>query len=321
MLTRRLLGATALTGLAAPALAQWQPTRPIRILVGFAPGGGTDITTRTIGAKLGELLGQSIVVENRPGAGGNVATEAASNAPSDGTTFLMGTIGSLVMNPMMQRLPYEVLRDLTPISRAVEVTNVLVVPPDRPWRSLPDLIAAAKARPDTLSYGSSGVGGAGHLAGALLDAMAGISTVHVPYRGGGQLITDLLSGKVDFSFSTAATVLPHVEANRLRPLAVPLPRRSALLPNVPTVAEAANLPGYEVANWYALLGPRGLPQPIVQRMNAAMVEALRDPRVVADLAKHGLEAAASTPEALTGFIRSETEKWRPVLQRAGASAN
>jgi tripartite-type tricarboxylate transporter receptor subunit TctC len=321
MITRRILGPAALAVLATPALAQWQPTRPIRILVGFAPGGGTDITTRTIGAKLQDLLGQSIVVENRPGAGGNVATEAASNAPSDGTTFLMGTIGSLVMNPMLQRLPYVVLTDLTPISRAVEATNVLVVPPDRPWRSVADLIAAAKARPETLSYGSSGVGGAGHLAGALLDSMAGIKTIHVPYRGGGQLITDILSGKVDFSFGTAATVLPHVEANRLRALAVPLARRSALLPAIPTVAEAANLPGYEVANWYALMGPRGTPAPVVARMNAAMMEALRDARVVADLAKHGLEAAPSSPEELAGFIRSETEKWRPVLQRSGASAN
>ncbi|WP_170979471.1 tripartite tricarboxylate transporter substrate binding protein [Roseomonas sp. HF4] len=321
MLTRRLAGAAALTVLARPALAQWQPTRPLRILVGFAPGGGTDITTRTIGAKLQALLGQPIVIENRPGAGGNLASEATVNAPADGSAFMMGTIASLVMNPIMTRLPFDVLADLTAIGRSVEVTNVLVVPPDRPWRSLPEMIAAARTRPDALAYGSSGVGGAGHLGGALLDSMAGIRTVHVPYRGGGQLITDLLSGKVDFSIATAATVLPHVEVGRLRALAVPLPRRSPLLPEVPTVAEAANLPGYEVANWYALMGPRGMARPIVDRMNAALNEAMRDPDVVANLAKHGLEPAPSTPEELVGYIRAETAKWRPIIQATGASAN
>lgn len=321
MITRRMLGTAALASLATPALAQWQPTRPIRILVGFAPGGGTDITTRTISAKLQTLLGQPIVVENRPGAGGNLASEATVNALADGHALMMGTIASLVMNPLMVRLPFDVLTDLTAIGRSVEVTNVLVVSPDRPWRTLPEMIAAAKARPGTLSYGSSGVGGAGHLGGALLDSMAGIETIHVPYRGGGQLITDILSGKVDYSIATAATVLPHIEAGRLRALAVPFARRSALLPDVPTVAEAANLPGYEVANWYAMMGPRGLPRPVVDRVNAAMNEAMRDPDVAANLAKHGLEPAPSTPEELTGYIRTETAKWRPIIERAGASAN
>lgn len=321
MLSRRLLGATTLGLLARPALAQWQPSRPIRMLVGFAPGGGTDITTRTISAKLQTLLGQPIVVENRPGAGGNLASEATVNAPADGTALMMGTIASLVMNPIMTRLSFDVLTDLTTIGRSVEVTNFLVVAPEKPWRSLPELIAAAKARPGVLSYGSSGVGGAGHLGGALLDSMAGIETIHVPYRGGGQLITDILSGKVDFSIATAATVLSHIEVGRLRALAVPSARRSALLPDVPTVAEAANLPGYEVANWYAMMGPRALPRPIVDRVNATLNEALRDPEVASNLAKHGLEPAPSTPEQLTGFIRAETAKWRPIIERAGATAN
>lgn len=321
MITRRTLGTAALTAIAAPALAQWQPTRPIRIFVGFAPGGGTDITTRTIAGRMQALIGQPMVVENRPGAGGNLASEATVNAPSDGTTLMMGTIASLVMNPIMTRLSFDVLTDLTTIGRSVEVTNFLVVAPEKPWRTLADLVAAAKARPGTLSYGSSGVGGAGHLGGALLDSMAGIETIHVPYRGGGQLITDILSGKVDFSIATAATVLPHIEAGRLRALAVPFARRSALLPDVPTVAEAANLPGYEVANWYAMMGPRALPRPIVDRVNATMNEAMRDPEVASNLAKHGLEPAPSTPEELTGFIRAETAKWRPIIERAGANAN
>lgn len=321
MLTRRLIGASSLAMLARPALAQWQPTRPIRVLVGFAPGGGTDITTRTIGGRMQTLLGQSIVVENRPGAGGNIASEATVNAPADGSALMMGTIASLVMNPIMTRLSFDVLTDLTTIGRAVEVTNVFVVPADRPWRSVPEVIAAARARPDTLTYGSSGVGGAGHVGGALLDSMADIKTIHVPYRGGGQLITDIISGKVDFSIATAATVLPHIESGRLRALAVPTARRSPLLPNVPTVAEAANLPGYEVANWYGMMGPRALPRPIVERVHGALVESLRDPDVVASLAGHGLEPSPSTPEEFTGIIRAETAKWRPILARTGASAN
>ncbi|MBW8268992.1 Bug family tripartite tricarboxylate transporter substrate binding protein [Caldovatus aquaticus] len=333
MIARRRVIATA--GAAAAALpcaaprdaaaqgsddAAW-PSRPIRIVVGFVAGGGTDLTTRTLAPHLQASLGQPIVVENRPGGGGSLATEAVVRAAPDGYTLLMGTISSLVINPAMQRLPFNVQTDLTPISLAVDVLNILVVPSDRPWRSVPELIAAAKARPGTLAYGSSGVGSAGHLGGALLDRLAGISTIHVPYRGGGQLITDILSGKVDFAIATAATTLPHIEAGKLRALAVPTARRSALVPDLPTIAEAAGLPDYELANWYALLGPRGLPRPIVERLNAAMGEALRDPAIVASLARHGLEPAPSTPEDLARHIREQTVKWAPVVREAGATPN
>jgi tripartite-type tricarboxylate transporter receptor subunit TctC len=302
------------------ASAPW-PSRPIRIVVGFVAGGGTDITTRTLAPRLQEILGQPIVVENRPGAGGSLATEVVTHAAPDGYTLLMGTISALVINPVMQRLPFDVQADLTPITMAVDVLNILVVPADRPWRSLPELIAAARAQPDTLAYGSSGVGSAGHLGGALLDRLAGIRTIHVPYRGGGQLITDILSGKVDFAVATAATTLPHIEAGKLRALAVPTARRSPLVPDLPTIAEAAGLPDYDLANWYALLGPRGLPRPIVERVNAAMGEALRDPAIVASLARHGLEAKPSTPEELARHIREQTEKWAPVVRAAGATPN
>jgi len=311
MISRRLLGAAALAPFATPALAQWQPSRPVRILVGFAPGGGTDITTRTLSQKFQALLGQPIVVENRPGAGGNLASEATVNAPADGSVLMMGTIASLVMNPMMVRLPFEVLTDLTTIGRSVEVANVFVVPVDRPWRSMAEFLAAARARPGTLAYGSSGVGG------ALLDDMARIQTIHVPYRGGGQLITDILSGKVDFAIATAATVLPHIEAGRLRALAVPTPTRSSLLPNVPAVAET--LPGYEVGNWYALVGPRGLPRPIVDRLASAMRQTLEDPDMRRHLSTHGVEPTPSTPEELGRFIRDETAKWAPIIRASGAT--
>jgi tripartite-type tricarboxylate transporter receptor subunit TctC len=321
MLTRRRLAALPLLAAPLPARAQdWAPTRPIRIVVGFAAGGATDISTRTIAPKLQSILGQPIVVDNRPGAGGNLATEAVVRAAPDGTTLLMGTIGALAINPTLYRnLSFNPQADLTPIAMAGSVLNVLVVPVDRPWRSVADLVAAARARPETLSYGSSGVGGAGHLAGALLDRMAGIRTIHVPYRGGGPLMTDLLSGKTDFAFSTAPTALPQVEGGRLRALAVVTAERSAMLPDLPTVAET--LPGYEVANWYALVGPRGLPAAIVARLNAAMRETMEDAEVRGHLARHGVEPMPGSAEDLARFIRVETAKWAPIVRESGATVD
>ena len=332
MPTRRRILASALAAQAAAmaalrAAAQGSgageyPDRPIRVLVGFAAGGATDITTRAMAPKLQALLGQPIVVENRAGAGGNLATEQVVRAAPDGYTLLMGTIGALAINPTLHKnLPFDAQADLTPVSLSGEVLNVLAVPADRPWRDLRELVAAAKARPSTLTYGSSGVGGAGHLAGALLDRMAGTQTVHVPYRGGGALITDLVSGKVDFAFATAATTLPHVESGRLRVLAVPTAARSSLLPETPTVAEGGGLPGYEVANWYALLGPKGLPRPVVDRLNAAVRAALQDAEVVRLLAKHGVEPRPSSPEELARFMREETAKWAPIVRASGATVD
>lgn len=323
MLRRRTLAAGLPALLALPSIARAQgadayPNRPIRMIVGFAAGGGTDITARTLQPKLQQILGGTIIIDNRPGAGGNVATEMVVRAQPDGYTLLMGTIAALAINPTLYRnLPFDPQTDLTPISQSGSILNVLVVPADRPWRSLAELIAAAKARPDTITYGSSGVGGAGHLGGALLDQMAGIKTVHVPYRGGGPLQTDLIGGKIDFAFATAPTSIPAIEAGRLRALAVPTPARSVLLPNVPTVAET--LPGYEVGNWYALVGPRGMPRPIVDRLAAAMRQTLEDPEVRRHLSTHGVEPTPSTPEELGRFIRDETAKWAPIIRASGAT--
>jgi tripartite-type tricarboxylate transporter receptor subunit TctC len=323
MLHRRTLAGLLPAGLAAaairPASAQSDyPNRPVRIVVGFAAGGGTDLTTRTMQPRLQQALGVSVVVDNRPGAGGNLATELVTRAQPDGYTLLMGTIGALAINPTLYRnLTFDPQADLTPVSMSGNILNVLVVPADRPWRNVADLVAAAKARPETITYGSSGVGGAGHLAGALLDQLAGTRTVHVPYRGGGPLMTDLVGGKVDFAFSTAPTAVPQIESGRLRALAVPTLRRTALLPEVPTVAET--LPGYEVANWYSLLGPKGLSAPVVERLNAAMRATLQDADVLAHLARHGVEPTPSTPEELARFIRDETVKWAPIVRATGAT--
>lgn len=323
MISRRIvlgagLGSCAMALPAAGLRAQekW-PSKPIRIVVGFAAGGATDISTRLMQPKLAALLGQSVLIDNRPGAGGNLATEAVVHAPPDGTTLLMGTIGALAINPSLYAsLPFNPQTDLVPIAMTGNVLNVLVVPVDRPWRSVAELIEAARASPETITYGSSGVGGAGHLAGALLDQMAGVKTVHVPYRGGGPMMTDLIGGKVDYAFSTAPTALPQVQAGRLRMLAVPTAQRLRAHPDIPTVAET--LPGYEVQNWYALVGPKGLSPAIVARMNAAIRETLADPEVSAALEGHGVEPVPSSPEELARFIREETAKWAPIVRASGA---
>ncbi len=323
MLSRRRLGlAAAAASLPAirPARAQGvdaYPSRAIRMIVGFAAGGGTDLTARTMQPKLQQLLGQAVVIENRPGAAGNLATEMTVRAPPDGYTLLMGTIAALAINPTLYRsLPFNPQADLTPISQSGSILNVLVVPTERPWRSLAELVAAAKAQPDTVTYGSSGIGGAGHLAGALLDQMAGIRTVHVPYRGGAPMMTDLIGAKIDYAFATAPTAIPQIAGGKLRALGVPTPGRSPLLPDVPPVADT--LPGYEVGNWYALVGPRGLPRPIVDRLAGAMRTTLEDAEVRRHLASHGVEPTPSTPEELARFIRDETAKWAPIIRATGA---
>jgi tripartite-type tricarboxylate transporter receptor subunit TctC len=318
MIRRRpiLLGALAAPFVARHAAAQtWNPDRPVRMVVGFAAGGGTDLTARAMTQRLAAELGQAVVIENRPGAGGNIATEIVVRAPADGHTVLMGTIAALSVNPSLFRnLTFDPLTDLAPISMVGDITNILVCAPDKPYRTVAELIAAAKAQPETLSYGSSGVGGTGHLAGALFDQLAGVKTIHVPYRGGGPLATDLLSGKVDFSFATASTTIPHIQVGRLRALAVPTLNRSKLLPDVPAVSET--LPGYDAPNWNALVGPKGMTPAMVARFNAAMRAALSDPEVTKHLTSHGVEPIPSSPEELTAFMRSQTAKWRELIRTA-----
>ncbi|MBV1796298.1 tripartite tricarboxylate transporter substrate binding protein [Siccirubricoccus sp. G192] len=318
---RTLLRAAALAPLAGlPARAETWPSRPIRVIVGFVAGGGVDITMRILAPKLGALLGQSVVVDNRPGGAGNLANEILAQSPADGHTLMVGTIGQMTVNPLLTRLNLDPVHDFTPISLLVDVTNLMVVPADRPWRSVAELVAAAKAKPGVLTYGSSSVGSAGHLAAALLDQAAGIETVHVPYRGGGQLITDLISGKIDFSFATAATTIPHVQTGRLRALAVPTAHRSALVPEVPTVAESG-VPGFDVVNWYGLLAPKGTPEQVVAQVNAALHTALRDAEVLEKFAAQGLEPLPSTPEAFQAFMEAESVRWTRVVRAAGITSN
>ncbi len=314
---RRTILAAAATSLALPAMAQdGFPNRPLRLLVGFTPGGAVDIAARSFAPKMGEVLGQPVVVENRPGAGSNIASEAAVRSPADGHTILLATIGALVISPMVMRLPFDPQRDLVPVSVAVDLFNILVVPADRPWRSVADLITAAKAEPGRLSYGHSGIAGGPHLAGLLFDRMAGIETIPVSYRGGALVATDLLSGRIDYSFATAASVLPHVQSGRLRALAVPTLQRSRLLPDVPTVAESG-VPGFDVPGWYAVVAPRGTPEPAIARLAAAMRTALEDADVTASLNRSGLEPMPTTPAGLAAAWAAERAKWEPIIRDSG----
>jgi tripartite-type tricarboxylate transporter receptor subunit TctC len=313
---RALLAAGALP-LAAPAYAQDTfPSRPLRLIVGFTPGGATDISARAIAPKLGEALGQPLIVENRPGAGSNIASEVVARSPADGHTLLLATLGALVVSPMVVRLPIDPARDLVPISIAVDLFNILVLPMDRPWRSVADLVAAAKAAPGRLSYGTSGIVGGPHLAGLLFDRMAGIETTPVHYRGGGLVVTDLLAGRVDFSFATAASVLAQVRENKLRALAVPHAERSRLMPELPTVAESG-VPGFDVPSWYGVLAPRGTPEPAIARINAAMRVALQDAEATAVLNRNGLEPRWSTPEQMAQALEAERRTWTPIIRESG----
>ena len=315
---RRTLLATAM---AAPAvLAQPAfPSRPIRLVVGFQPGGTTDIAARLMAPKMQAALGQPVLVENRTGAGGNIASEYVVRSAPDGHTLLLGTIGGLSINPALYgNLSFDPQADLAPITRVAMILNVLAVPAEKPWRNPADLIAAA--RRDPLNFGSSGAGGAGHMAGEQLNLMAGLRNVHVPYRGGAPLITDLMTGKIDFAFTPASGAQPQVEAGRVRVLAVSTIARSPLAPEVPTLAESPGLAGFDMSDWSALRAPRGTPEPILQSLLRAAHAALADAELVAALGQRGIQAEPNSPAELAAFLRAETAKWTPVIRASGATA-
>jgi tripartite-type tricarboxylate transporter receptor subunit TctC len=284
------------------------------MLVGFAPGGGTDTTARALAGKMSERLGEQVIIDNRPGAAGNIATDIAARATPDGYTILMGTIAALAINPALYaKLPFDPLRDVLPITRAVDSTNILVVHPSVQVSSVKDLIALAKSKP--LNGGSSGVGGAGHLALELFNLQAGTNITHVPYKGGGPAMVDLIAGNINLIFATAASAVSHIKSGRIKPLAVTTGKRSGLVPDLPTVAEAG-LKDFEANNWYGILAPAKTPQPIIDRLNKEIVAVLNSPDIKAFLFKQGLDVAPSTPEAFAAYIRSEKNKWEKVVKAA-----
>ena len=318
MLRRTLLAAPALLPAAlARAQPAW-PDRPVRIIVAFTAGGTTDIIARLVGAQLSQIWNQPVVVENRPGAGGNIGTEFVVRAAPDGHTLLVGSNGPLAVNMSLYRtMPYDSRRDLAPISLLADVSNILVVAPNAPDRSVADIVARAKARPGTLSYGSTGVGTAAHLAGALLDQMAGIETLHVPYRGA-VAINDLLSRQLDFMFATAPSVVEQIRSGQLRALAVSSRRRSRNFPELPTMQELG-FPGFDASSWFGMAAPGRTPPEVVQKIATDTIAVLRRPEIERQLLEAGADAIGNTPAEFTAFIASEIGRWAEIVRKAGAT--
>jgi tripartite-type tricarboxylate transporter receptor subunit TctC len=307
---------------AGAAMAQAPyPSRPVSMIVGFAPGGGTDTASRIIAKKLTENLGQSVVVENKAGAGGNIATDFVVKSAPDGYTILLASVGAMAITPHLPpKPPYEPLRDLAPITMAVVFPNVLVLHPSVPANTLAEFVALAKAKPGAINYGSSGIGNLGHLAGELFRSVARIDIVHVPYKGGGPATTDLLGGQIAAVFATPASVVGHIKAGRLRALATTGAQRSPAMPEVPTIAESG-YPGYEATNWYAYVAPVKTPKEILARLNQELVKVLAVPEVREQLLSHGLEPKPGTSEALARYMESEYATWGKVVREARIAAD
>jgi tripartite-type tricarboxylate transporter receptor subunit TctC len=313
----RWIIAASLVAFAAPAVAQdAYPSRPVRIVVGFGAGAAADSTARIVAQKLGQLLGQQFIVENKPGAGSNIGTEFVSQAPKDGYTLLMGTVANTINTTLQPQTRFDFVRDFAPITPLVVLSNILVVHPDVAAKSVPELIALAKAKPDSLSFASSGVGTSPHLSGELFNQMAGVKLVHVPYPGSGQAVTDLLANRVQVMFSPAPTVLQHVEKGSLRALASSQLKRTAAAPQLPTMDEAA-LKGFDTGLWFGLLAPAGTPKDVIDKLSKATNEALKSPDVVEALSKQGMDVLGGSPEQFSKLIASETEKWGKVVKASG----
>jgi len=312
-ITRTLLVAATLAAAGVAGAAEF-PTKPVRLVIGFAPGGGTDTTARALSTKLTTSFGQQVIVDNRPGHSGTIAADIVSQATPDGHTVLLGTI-ALVINPILTKtMPFDTFKDLLPVTQAVDSTNILIVHPSVPAKSVKELIALAKAKP--LNGGSSGIGGTGHLAVELFNLQAGTKITHVPYKGGGPAMLDLLAGNIQLIFATAASSIGHIKAGKARPLAVTTAKRSSLVPELPTVAEAG-VPGFEANNWNGFFVPAKTPRPIINRLNKELAAALSLPDIKEFLFKQGLDAAPGTPEQFAKYMKSEYAKWTKVIQAAG----
>ena len=316
----RMILATAAMTVTAVASGQNFPSHPVTLTVGFAPGGGADTAARLIAQKLGENVGVPVVVENKAGAGGNIAAQHIATAPPDGYTIHLTSVGPMAVAPhLVKTLPYDPKRDIAPITMGVVFPNVFVVPSGVPAKTLAEFVAMAKQRPGKLTYGSSGVGGAGHLAGELFKERAGIDVLHVPYKGGGPAMTDLLGGRLDMYVGVPSTVGPHVDAGKLRALATTGAKRTSMMPNVPTVAESG-YPGFEAINWYAFVAPARTPKDLLDFWNRELTKALNDPKIVAELAKDGLDPAPGTRDELAQYIERESLKWGKIVREANITA-
>ena len=313
-------GLAALAALAGDALAQAWPSKPITLMVGFAAGGATDTAARIIAKKLSENLGVSVVVDNKAGAGGNIAAQQTANAAPDGYTIHLSSVGPLSVAPhLVKNLAYDPQKDLAPLTMGVIFSNVLVVHPSIPANNLAEFIALAKKNPGKYEYGSTGVGSASNLAGELFKLRAGVDLTHVPYKGGGPAMPDILSGRIASYWATPATSLQHIQAGKLRALATTGLARAVSMPDVPTIAESG-FPGFEATNWYAFVGPGKMPAELAERWNRELVKVLSDPAIRDQLLHHGLEPKPGTREELARYIRKESDTWGKVIRDAKISA-
>ena len=322
---RRLLLATlaaaSATLLPLPGAAQSYPTKPITMIVPFSAGGTTDILARIVGQALSTELGQSVIIDNRAGAGGNIGGQLAARAPADGYTLFMGTVGTHAINEALyKKMPFNPIKDFAPLSRVANVPNLLVAHPAQPFKTVPELIAYAKANPGKVNFGSSGSGSSIHLSGELFRSMTGLDMVHVPYKGSAPAVNDLLGNQIAIMFDNMPSAIQHVRAGKLRPIAVTTAKRSPELPDVPTIAESG-VPGYEATSWFGLFAVAGTPAPIVTQLNKALVKVLNQPDVKAKIAAQGGEVVAETPEQFAAFIKAETAKWGKVVKESGASVD
>jgi tripartite-type tricarboxylate transporter receptor subunit TctC len=317
----RLTLASALFAFATGASAQAYPTKPIKLIVPFPPAGSTDISARAMAGKLGERLGQPVVIENKPGAGGNIGSDMAAKAQPDGYTLVVGTIGTHAINmALYSKMPYDNIRDFAPIILLSSTPNVLAVYPGFPAHSVADVIKIAKADPGRVTYGSSGSGTSIHLSGVLFNSMAGTTMTHVPYKGSAGLQPDLISGQINLAFDNLTSTMAQIKAGKLRALAVTGRERSPMLPDIPTISEAG-LPGYEVTSWNAVFAPAGTPKEIIDKLNREINAVLQSPDTRKYFHEQGGEAGGGTPQQLADFMRAETVKWAKVVKESGAKAD
>ena len=307
--------AAAAFGTASWAAADWAPSKPVRMIVGFPPGGATDLVARQIAPKMSAGLGRQVIVDNRPGANGVISNELIMRADPDGHTIGFGHIGTLVISPVIQKVPYDVQKDLAPIGLVVSLQNIIVVTPSLPAKTLKDYLALAKRKPGDMLYASSGSGSPGHLAAVLLESMTGVQMTHVPYKGGGPAIIDLIAGHVPSFFAVISTAVPQVRAGKIRAVAVTGAKRSEALPDVPTVNEAG-VKGYAATNWYGMLAPAATPPAVIDRLNRDINAALKAPDVFAYLKDNGIEPAPTTPADFGKFIQAEQKKWTPIIKKS-----
>jgi tripartite-type tricarboxylate transporter receptor subunit TctC len=300
------------------ASAQQYPSKPVRVLVGFAAGGGTDLTARFIARELSSAMGQQFVVENKPGAGGSIAFAAGAEAPPDGYTLTMISVAYAV-NPSIYKIRFDPIADMTPVVQTAEGPLIIVANPKLPVKNVKELIALARSKPGQLTYATPGQGGTSHLAAELLSSMAGIKMNHIPYKGGAPALTDTIAGQTDLCFNVVAGTLPHVKSGRLRAIAVTSARRMASEPDIPTVAESG-VPGYEVNQWYGIIGPKGLPAPIVTRLNGETAKILKTKEAADQLRNEGLSPAGGTPEQFGALIGKDIQLWRKVVTDIGLKA-